>query len=118
MKIQKALLALSILILTSCGGDADVSLKGSCTVAADFYCEEYYGSIWNETTIGCTDTFSEEACSTTDRIGTCTLENGGASDLNVLYYTGYAGGVTDAETDCEVTRDLSPDGTNTWAAGI
>jgi hypothetical protein len=62
------------------GGGGGTAASGSCNVAASYSCVDYSGTYVGSTTTVCAamnGTYSSGACTTTGRVGTCTISSGG-----------------------------------------
>ncbi|MBL8603418.1 MAG: hypothetical protein JNK72_15945 [Myxococcales bacterium] len=89
------MVALTALGVVGCGTDVDALLpKGSCNTPSQSRCVDYTGEAWRTpsagtmacSAMGSGSTYSEGACATANRIGSCTVMGGGGQESIIRFY--------------------------------
>ncbi len=81
-------LSLLMFFIVSCGGNGTISK--SCIITEGFICQDYLSSFGSDPETACTEkdgTFSNTACTTTGRVGSCAFTIGDEAGTVFRYYS-------------------------------
>ena len=91
--VRRLVLGAAVVSALGCGTTVDDVLpRGSCNEPANSACTDFVGDAWrtpSATSMLCNTrmgTYSESACPTANRVGTCQVQPGGAQETRVRSY--------------------------------
>ena len=92
MSLARLVLLAGGVLVVACSGNI-LPPGGSCNVPSTSSCTDYTGTAWSAPTTGqqtCArvtgGSYSSSTCPTANRIASCRVESGGASEITVRYY--------------------------------